>query len=123
MIRAKSLKLLLVLSFALALALESARACAQSPLPELQSAGALGEDLFLQSGSTGMVLVVVRDNRIFFRGYGETAPGSHFAPTQDSVLRLCSLTKIFTTDVLAKLVADKTVKLSDPLQKYAPRRV
>src|SRR6201999_3233694 len=42
------------------------------------------------------------------------------SPTQDSLVRLCSLTKIFTADVLAKLVADKTVRLDDPLQRYAP---
>jgi len=98
-------------------------AFAQTPpasLPDLQSAGDLGSDLFLQSGSTGMVLVVVRDNQVFFRGYGETAPNSHQPPAQDSLLRLCSLTKIFTTDVLAKLVADKTVRLDDPLQQFAP---
>src|ERR1022692_1324194 len=77
--------------------------------PDLQSAGALGADLFLQSGSTGMVLVVVRDDQVFFRGYGETAPNSHQLPTRDSLLRLCSFTKIFTTDVLSKRVADRPV--------------
>lgn len=99
---------------------------AQGPpilLPDLQSAGALGSDLFFQSGSTGMVLVVVRDDQVFFRGYGETAPNSHQLPTQDSLLRLCSLTKIFTTDVFTKLIAGKTVQLNDPLQRYAPRGV
>jgi D-alanyl-D-alanine-carboxypeptidase/D-alanyl-D-alanine-endopeptidase len=70
-----------------------------------------------------MVLVVVRGNQTFFRGYGETAPNSHQAPAQDSLLRLCSLTKIFTTDVLTKLVADKTVRLDDPLQRFAPPRM
>ena len=87
---------------------------------DLQSTDSLGEDLFLQSGSTGMVLVVVRDDQVFFRGYGETAPNSHQLPTRDSLLRLCSFTKIFTTDVLSKLVADRTVRLDDPLQRYAP---
>jgi D-alanyl-D-alanine-carboxypeptidase/D-alanyl-D-alanine-endopeptidase len=67
-----------------------------------------------------MVLVVVRDNQVLFRGYGETAPGSGQLPTQDSLLRLCSLTKIFTTDVLTKLVLDHTVRLADPLQRFAP---
>ena len=43
---------------------------AQTPLPDLQSAAALGNDLFTKSGSTGMVLVVVRDGTVFFRGYG-----------------------------------------------------
>lgn len=95
----------------------------QTSPSSLQSVDALGSDLFLQSGTTGMVLVVVHDNEVLFRGYGETAPGSHQAPTQDSVLRLCSLTKIFTTDVLTKLVADKTVRLDDPLQRFAPKHV
>jgi D-alanyl-D-alanine-carboxypeptidase/D-alanyl-D-alanine-endopeptidase len=97
-----------------------AQANATASLPDIQSVGDLGTDLFVQSGSTGMVLVVVRDNQVFFRGYGETAPNSHQLPSQESLLRLCSLTKIFTTDVLVKLAADKTVRLDDPLQRYAP---
>jgi serine-type D-Ala-D-Ala carboxypeptidase/endopeptidase len=97
-----------------------AQANRTASLPDIQSVGDLGTDLFVQSGSTGMALVVVRDNQVFFRGYGETAPGSHQPPTQESLLRLCSLTKIFTTDVLTKLVADKTVRFDDSLQRYAP---
>jgi serine-type D-Ala-D-Ala carboxypeptidase/endopeptidase len=118
MSRAKLPHVLLAFLF---MPLMSALAQAPASLPDTQSIGALGEDLFLQSGTTGMVLVVVRDDQVFFRGYGETAPDSHQRPTQDSFLRLCSLTKIFTTDVLAKLVADETVKLDDPLQRYSPR--
>jgi CubicO group peptidase (beta-lactamase class C family) len=60
------------------------------------------------------------DDQVFFHGYGETAPESHQFPTQNSLLRLCSLTKIFTADVLAKLVADETLRLDDSLQRYAP---
>jgi D-alanyl-D-alanine-carboxypeptidase/D-alanyl-D-alanine-endopeptidase len=113
---------LFVFLFVLPLMSALAQAQEQAPasLPDIQSIGALGTDIFLQSGSTGMVLVVVRDDHVFFRGYGQTAPNSHQFPTQDSLLRLCSLTKIFTTDVLTKLVADKTVRLDDPLQRYAP---
>jgi D-alanyl-D-alanine-carboxypeptidase/D-alanyl-D-alanine-endopeptidase len=113
-----------LLAFLFLLPLFSPFAQAQPPtsLPDSQSIAALGTDLFLQSGSTGMVLVVVRDDQVFFRGFGETAPNSNQLPTQDSLLRLCSLTKIFTTDVLTKLVADKTVRLDDPLQRYAPAR-
>jgi len=111
-----------LLVFLLVLPLTSALGQANIPpsLPDIQSIDALGTDLFVQSGSTGMVLVVVRDDQVFSRGYGETAPSSHQLPTQDSLLRLCSLTKIFTTDVLTKLVADNTVRLDDPLQRYAP---
>jgi serine-type D-Ala-D-Ala carboxypeptidase/endopeptidase len=88
--------------------------------PYPASIDTLGSELFLQSGSTGMVLVVVRGSQVSFHGYGETAPNSHQLPTEESMLRLCSLTKIFTADVLAKLVADKIVQLDDPLQRFAP---
>ena len=108
--------LLFVLSFTTAFGQDHPPAA----LPDIQAVNNLGTDLFLQSGSTGMVLVVVRDNQVFFRGFGETAPNSHQIPTQDSLLRLCSLTKIFTTDVLTKLVASNTVHLDDTLQRYAP---
>src|SRR3569623_765456 len=119
MIRARPLPIIVALLFLLPLGAAAAQPATGAP--DLQSAASLGQDLFLQSGATGMVLVVVRDNQVFFHGYGETAPGSHQVPTKDSVLRLCSLTKIFTTDVFEKLVTDGTVRLDDPLQRYAPR--
>ena len=110
----------ITLAFALSLA---PRLHAQTQLPDLQSADALGNDLFAKSGSTGMVLVVVRDGKVFFHGYGETAPGSAQVPTQTSILRLCSLSKIFASDLLIKLADDKLVRLDDPLQKFAPKAV
>ena len=67
-----------------------------------------------------MVLVVVHNDKVFIEGYGETAPRSHQTPTADSLVRLCSITKIFTTDVLTKMALDHSVSLNDPLQKYAP---
>jgi len=86
----------------------------------LQAASGLGQELYQHSGTTGMVLVIVHNDKVFIEGYGEDAPHSHQAPTKESVVRLCSLTKIFTTDMLTKLVLDHTVQLNDPLQKYAP---
>jgi len=86
----------------------------------LDPASGLGQDLYDHSGTTGMVLVIVHGDKVFIQGYGETAPHSHQTPSKESVVRLCSLTKIFTTDVLTKLTLDHTVQLNDPLQKYAP---
>jgi D-alanyl-D-alanine-carboxypeptidase/D-alanyl-D-alanine-endopeptidase len=110
----------IAITFALAL---SSFGSAQTPPTDLNQASSLGENLFLQSGSTGMVMVVVRGKEVFFQGYGETAPGSGQVPTQTSILRLCSLSKIFATDLLVKLVNDKVVRLDDPLQRFAPSRV
>ncbi|MDE3199378.1 MAG: D-alanyl-D-alanine-carboxypeptidase/endopeptidase AmpH [Acidobacteriota bacterium] len=113
----------LVLAFLLFLSLLPAVAQTESPLAleNLNDANQMGEELYRGSGATGLVLVVVRGNQVFFHGYGETAPGSGQTPTKESIIRLCSLTKIFTTDLLSKMVADGTVHLDDPLQKYAPQ--
>ena len=94
-----------------------------APLPQLQSADPYVADLFHRSRSTGMVVVVVRGNETWMQSYGQTYPGSHQKPNADSLIRLCSLTKIMTTDLLVKLVGDGRVSLSDPLQKFAPRNV
>src|ERR1700722_43949 len=94
-----------------------------APPPQLQSADPVLADLFRRSGSTGMVVVVVRGNEKWIQSYGQTHPGSHQKPNADSLVRLCSLSKIMTTDLLVKEVADGRVSLSDPLQKYAPRNV
>jgi D-alanyl-D-alanine-carboxypeptidase/D-alanyl-D-alanine-endopeptidase len=123
MSHSRLLRTLLVFLFVLPLMPALAQARPVASLPDAQAMDALGTDLFQRSGSTGMVLVVVRGDQVFFRGYGATSPTSHRVPTQDSLLRLCSLTKIFTTDVLNKLVADKTVRLDDSLQRYAPAGV
>jgi serine-type D-Ala-D-Ala carboxypeptidase/endopeptidase len=94
-----------------------------APLPQLQSADPYVVDLFRRSRSTGMVVVVVRGSETWMQSYGQTHPGSHQKPDADSLIRLCSLSKIMTTDLLVKLVADGRVSLSDPLQKFAPRNV
>src|SRR5271168_4674056 len=94
-----------------------------APLPQLQSADPFVADLFQRSGSTGMVVVVVRGNEKWMQSYGQTYPGSHQKPNADSLVRLCSLSKIMTTDLLVKLIADGNVSLSDPLQKFAPPSV
>ena len=114
----------LVASLILFLTLSVHRVQAQTaPLPELQSADPFLAELFRHSGSTGMVVVLVRDNQTWMQSYGQTYPGSHQKPNADSLIRLCSLSKIMTTDLLVKLVADRRVSLSDPLQKFAPPNV
>jgi D-alanyl-D-alanine-carboxypeptidase/D-alanyl-D-alanine-endopeptidase len=114
------MRLLTASLFLLSLVSAAAQTAPVMALHDLKDAERLGADLYANSGATGLVLVVVRGDQIYFHGYGETVPGSHATPTQESVVRLCSLTKIFTTDVLAKLVTDGTVHLDDTLKKYAP---
>ncbi len=95
--------------------------CWGQGLPAINSAAELGQELLVKSGSTGLVLVVVRGHETFVQGFGETAPGSGVAPDRSSVVRLCSLTKIFATDLLVKMLGDGTVRLDTPLQRLAPK--
>ncbi len=70
-----------------------------------------------------MVVVIVRDGETWIQGYGQTRPGSHQKPAANSLVRLCSLSKIITTDLLVKMVADGHVSFHDPLQKFAPPHI
>jgi D-alanyl-D-alanine-carboxypeptidase/D-alanyl-D-alanine-endopeptidase len=109
---------------ALALLLAAPGAQAQTaPLPPLSSADLYVGDLFHRAGSTGMVIVVVRGHETWMQSYGQTYPGSRQKPNADSLIRLCSVTKIMTTDLLVKMIAEGRVSLSDPLQKFAPHNV
>jgi len=114
------MRFLTALLFLLSLLPAAAQTAPGVTLHDLSEAESLGNELYRNSGSTGLVLVVVRGNQVYFHGYGEAVPGSHAAPTRETVIRLCSLTKIFTTDLLTKLVSDGTVRLDDTLKKFAP---
>ena len=94
---------------------------AQQPIT-LADAAQRGQTIFDQSAVTGMVLVVVRNHEVLIKGYGETAPGSNRTPDANSEVRLCSISKVFTADLLLKLVSEGKVFITDPLQKYAPPR-
>jgi D-alanyl-D-alanine-carboxypeptidase/D-alanyl-D-alanine-endopeptidase len=78
-----------------------------------------GPIIFLDTGAPGMVLVVVRGDQTLIRGYGETEKGNKQPPDGASLLRLNSITKVFTTELLVSLVADGKLALTDPLQRFA----
>jgi Beta-lactamase len=75
-----------------------------------------GTVLFLQSRVPALVLGAVRKGETAVFGFGETADGSGKAPDGDTMLRIASLSKAFTGQVLASLVAGGTVRFTDRLQ-------
>jgi len=87
--------------------------------PSLADADLRGASLFEQSGATGMVLVVVRHREVMMKSYGETFPGSGERPDPNSLIRLCSLSKIFAGELLVELANEGKVSLNDPLQRFA----
>ncbi|MBS0848772.1 D-alanyl-D-alanine-carboxypeptidase/endopeptidase AmpH [Citrobacter sp. JGM124] len=76
--------------------------------------------IFYGSGATGMAMVVIDGNQRVFRSFGETRPGNSQLPQLDSVIRIASITKLMTSEMLVKLFERGVVKLDDPLSKYAP---
>ena len=79
-----------------------------------------GQVFILDTKVPAVVIGAVRDGEISVSGFGERAgPGSQ-APDGDTIMRIGSITKAFTGDVLAHLVANGTVGLADPLTKWQP---
>jgi serine-type D-Ala-D-Ala carboxypeptidase/endopeptidase len=81
-----------------------------------ETVGFTGTVLFLQTHVPALVIGVVRDGRTAVFGFGKIADGSDKAPDGHTILRVGSVTKAFTGQVFASLVADGTVKFTDPLQ-------
>ncbi|GJD48122.1 D-alanyl-D-alanine- [Methylobacterium crusticola] len=112
------------LYLALVLALAAVTAARGADDPVLAAAtGLTGTAMFLGSGAPGLVLVVVRGDQTLVRGYGETRKGNGVAPDGTSLLRLNSVTKVLTTEVLAALAAERKLALTDPLQRFAAAAV
>ncbi len=103
--------------------LMAASASSAQNRPPLDAANEAAQKIFQRTASTGMVVAIVRDGEVWTGGYGRVAPGSNQVPAANSLLRLCSITKILATDVLAKLVVEKKISFDDPLQKFAPAGV
>jgi D-alanyl-D-alanine-carboxypeptidase/D-alanyl-D-alanine-endopeptidase len=108
----------ILLAAAFALGMPGAAGAADDPVLA-EAADLSGFVMFLDSGAPGMVFVVVRGDATLMRFYGETEKGNHRLPGGTSVLRLNSVTKVFTTEVVAALAAEGKLSLTDPLQRFA----
>ena len=113
--RAIRLKMLPLAVLAFGVVLFGANAQAKDKLLE-EAVEFTGQILFLQSHVPALVIGVVRNGETAAFGFGETSDGSNKPPDRHTMLRVGSLTKAFTGQVLASLVADGTVKFTDRLQ-------
>ncbi len=77
-----------------------------------------GVALYFSSGVPALVLGVVKDGETAVIGFGEIADGSGKEPDGDTMMRIGSITKVFTGTTFASLVADGTVGLADPLEQH-----
>jgi D-alanyl-D-alanine-carboxypeptidase/D-alanyl-D-alanine-endopeptidase len=75
-----------------------------------------GAMLFLDARVPALIIGAVRDGQTAVFGFGEMSDGSGKEPDANTMLRIGSITKAFTGQVLAGLVSQGTVKLTDRLQ-------
>jgi D-alanyl-D-alanine-carboxypeptidase/D-alanyl-D-alanine-endopeptidase len=75
-----------------------------------------GSILFLEAHVPALVIGVVRNGETAVVGFGEISDGSGKVPDGQTMMRVGSVTKAFTGQVLAGLVSQGTVKFTDKLQ-------
>ena len=73
--------------------------------------------------AVGIVVGLVDATGERFLAAGATAPGGSVAPDADTVFEIGSITKVFTSLVLADMVLRGEVKLDDPVAKFLPSTV
>lgn len=76
--------------------------------------------MFLGSGAPGVIVALVRGESSFVGGMGETTKGNGQEPDGRSLFRIGSIAKAMAGELLTDLVVEGKVRLSDPLQRFAP---
>jgi serine-type D-Ala-D-Ala carboxypeptidase/endopeptidase len=74
--------------------------------------------------NAAMVMGLVDPNGTQFYGYGKTSNATNATTVNENTLfDIGSITKTFTTTILANMVKNGTVNLDDPIEKYLPPTV
>lgn len=85
-----------------------------------------GVAMWLDSGSPGLLLAVIDGDDSTVMGFGTVRPKDDHpdqpnpAPNGQTLIRLGSITKVFTGEMLASLTVSGQVKLTDTLASYLP---
>lgn len=80
-----------------------------------------GQILFLQGPAPGLVIGAVRGDETAVFGFGETARGSGKAPNGETLVRIGSVTKVLTGEVMTRLLVNDRLALTDTLESWLPR--
>ncbi len=120
-------RLTAIVSFLLFL-LSNVSAHPQTPTPSPSPAAEdlrqiLADRVDVNKRSVGIVVGMVGPKGPKVTGYGKLAVGSSAVPDGDTVFEIGSMTKVFTSLLLADMVHRGEVQLDDPVSKYLPSSV
>ena len=73
--------------------------------------------------NAAIVVGLVNSNGTQFYGYGNMSNANPIAVDKDTIFAIGSITKVFTTILLADMVDRGLVNLDDPIEKYLPTNV
>lgn len=66
----------------------------------------------------GISIGIIKDGRVYQYNFGSTQKGKDFIPTEKTIYEIGSITKSFTSMLLAQALIDKKVNLNDDVRKY-----
>jgi len=78
----------------------------------------LGQDFIKHPASVGLSIGFFANGKTCFYNFGTTEKGTGSPPSQNTVYEIGSITKTFTSILLANAVAEGKVKLDDDIRKY-----
>ncbi|VTT35147.1 penicillin-binding protein AmpH [Klebsiella pneumoniae] len=105
---------------ALALPLLSQARTTPDPLLASQTVERYADNIFYNTKASGMAMVAIDANQRVFVSRGSVRPGSSQRPQKDSLIRIASLSKLMSSELMVKLAEEGRLQLNDPLSKYAP---
>lgn len=76
-----------------------------------------------KTNTVGLSIGILKNGVITTYNYGETARGNNKLPDANSLFEIGSITKTFTSTLLAYYVNEGKIKLTDPITKYLPDSV
>lgn len=73
--------------------------------------------------TVGASVGILKDGKMYLYNYGEAVKGSNQLPGTHTLYEIGSITKTFTSLLLADAVERKKIKLDDPVNKYLPSTI
>nr|WP_255567151.1 D-alanyl-D-alanine-carboxypeptidase/endopeptidase AmpH [Erwinia sp. S38] len=104
----------------LALPMQSQAQKTPDPLLASELVNRYADNIFYNTKASGMAIVAIDANQRIFASRGVVRPGSKQPPAKDSLVRIASLSKLMSSELMVKLAEEGRLKLDDPLSKYAP---
>ena len=81
------------------------------------------QPFMFESKTVGLSIGVLKEGKTYFYNYGETKKDNGQIPSSKNLYEIGSISKTFTSLLLAKAVVEKKIALNDPVNKYLPKDI